>query len=338
MKFYKYFLTIVIYSTSLLTFSQKDTLPYEMYKKKIILYTDFGYTSAPFSISNNYPLGVNKLKYRNNYKEVLGFGICYKWFSLRLFFSSKGNTKSEENYGKTTYNGFGFTFNAKKTYWDIDFRTFQGYAIKNAYEWNPDLSKSEPNDIRPRIRSTGFSINTWYFHNKNFKMLAVLGKKAHFTKEVRSWYIKSSFNIYGIRNDNQSIIPYILTDSNNSKTQSNTFSALDFGVIPGYAYGNRKNNWQISGLFGLGAVIQAKHYVSNGHPRGFLGLAPRYDIRLVGGYSVPRYFIFLETDIDNKSIRFNQLIYRQSYYSIKLLAGLRLQTKEKKKKANFLSK
>ena len=332
---YKYFFLILLVISSFNTFSQADSLPYELYKEKIVLYTDFGYTSAPFSISNNFPLGIKELKYRNNYKEVFGFGICYKWFSLRLFHALQGNTKSEEKYGKTRYQGFGFTFNARKSYWDVDFRTFKGYAILKADEWNPTLTKQQPNLIRPATRSTGFSINTWYFFNENFKMQAVLGKKAHFTKKVTSWYLKSTFNAYGINNDtigSPSLIPTALIDPTNTKTSSNSFSAVDFGVIPGYAYGNRINNWQISGLLGVGAVIQSKQYMVNNNTRAFVGLAPRYDIRLVGGYSVPRYFIFLVTDIDNKSIRFNQLIYRQSFYSIKLLAGIRLNTREKKKK------
>ena len=339
MNLYKYFFLLVISSSTNSIFSQGDSLPYEMYKEKVVLYTDFGYTSAPFSISNNFPFGVKELKYRNNYKGVIGYGMCYKWFSLRLFHALEGDSKSEEKYGKTRYSGFGFTFNVKKSYWDVDFRTFKGYSILKAESWNSALSKDQPNLIRPATKSVGFSINTWYFFNKNFKMQAVLGKKAHFTREVKSWYLKSTFNAYGISNDTigaPSVIPTILTDPNNSKTLSNSFSAVDFGVIPGYAYATRKNNWQVSGLFGLGAVIQSKQYIVNGNPRAFIGLAPRYDVRLVGGYSVPRYFVFLVTDIDNKSIRFNQLVYRQSFYSIKLLAGIRLNTKgekeEKKKK------
>lgn len=325
------FLIILTFST--VVFSQKDSLPYEMYNKKVVLYADIGYSSAPFSISYNFPGNINKINYRNNYKEVLGYGICYKWFSLRLFRSSKGNAKSEEIYGKTDYFGVGFNFNAGKSYWDIDLRSFRGYALKNAYQWNSALTPQLPNDIRPNTTSIGFSINSWYFYNKNFKIQAVLGKTGHFIKEVRSWYLKTTFNIYGISNGQHSLIPNQLTDPNNSKTSSPYFSALDFGVIPGYAYANRINNWQITGLFGLGAVIQNKHYAvgENGSDRGLLGLAPRYDIKLVGGYSVPKFFLFLITDFDNKSIRFNDLIYKQSFYSIKLLGGFRFNTKESKK-------
>ncbi len=317
-----------------LAIAQADTLPYEMYKKKVVLYSDFGYTSAPFSLSYNFPGSVNKIAYRNNYKKVLGFGICHKWFALRLFHSSKGDAKSEEMYGKTTYFGVGFNFNLGKSYWDIDYRTFTGYAVKNAYQWNPALTSELPNDIRPNTKSIGFSINSWYFYNKDFKIQAVLGKTGHFIREVKSWYVKSTFNIYGVTNEKNSLIPIQLIDPSNSKTSSSYFSAIDFGIVPGYAYANRKKNWQITGILGLGAVIQNKHYTvgPNGPDRGLIGLAPRYDIKIVGGYSVPKFFVFLVTDFDNKSIRFNDLIYKQSCFSIKLLGGIRINTKEKEKK------
>lgn len=332
MKFRIFFLVLFI---SVVSRAQNDSLPYESYKNKIVTYSDFGYTSGPFSIKYDYPGATEKLKYRNNYKNVLGFGICYKWFSLRLSFALPGNAKSEDKFGKTTYFAIGSNFTIKKFYWDLDIKTFGGYAIKNAYHWNDTLSPSIPNDIRPNTKSFGVSVNTWYFRDKHFKMSAIIGITGHYLREVKTWYLKGTFNIYGIGNESSSIIPTPLTDPLNTKTSSTSYSAADIGVIPGYAYVNRKNNWQYSGLFGLGAVLQSKFYTVNGTTRGFLGLAPRYDIRFIGGYSVPRYFVFLVTEIDNKSIRFNDLVYRQSFYSIKLVAGIRFNVKkeeEKKKK------
>ena len=93
---------------------------------------------------------------------------------------------------------------------------------------------------------------------------------------------------------------------------------------------NRFKNWQIAGWAGFGPVLQAKYYQFNGDFRGFLGLAPRYDVRLMGGYTTPKFFLFLVTDFDNKSIRFNELIYRQYFYTVKLVGGYRFPRKEKK--------
>lgn len=317
---------------SIFSQAQNDSLPYELYKKKIVLYSDFGFNTAPFSVHYNFPEGVDKLKYRNNYKNLLGFGGSYKWFSLRVSLALGQNARPVDRFGRTNYGALGFNFSFKKYFWDVDLRSVVGYAIKNAYKWNDSLSPNHPHDIRSATKSFSFSINTWYFHNHHFKMQAVLGKTGHFLKPVHTWYLKGTFNIYGISNSSNSMVPNELIDKNNSKTGSSAFSAVEIGTIPGYAYATRKNNWQVSGLFGLGAVIQNKIYNVGGISRGFLGLAPRYDIKFVGGYSTPSYFLFLVTDFDNKSIRFNNFVYRQSYYTLKLVGGIRLNKEEKKKK------
>ena len=312
---------------------KSDSLPYELYNHKVILFSDFGYASAPFSLRYNYPGEVEKLKFRNNYQSVLGFGFCYKWLTIRLFKRLQQSTKSEEKFGTTKHAGLGITFSIKNTYWDIDLRSFTGYAIKSAYKWNDTLSNEvNPNDIRTNTVAGSFRANGWYFDNKDFKMDAVFGKRGRFTKSVKSFYLKGSFNIYGVSNGNESIIPSELIDIQNSKTASPFYSAIDLGVLPGFAYANNIKNWQFSTMVGLGGVIQNKFYNSNGNLRANIGLAPRYDIRFIVGYTVPRYFIFLLSDIDNKSIRFNSLVYRQSFYSLSLVGGIRLDTKKEKRR------
>ena len=319
------------------SFSQDSIiLPYEQYKNKIVLYSDFGFSTAPFSIKYPFNSNLDKIKYRNNYRSILGLGVSYKWFALRLSIALPGSDHSIAKYGKTTALNIGVDFTLKKVFWDIDLRNYQGYMIKNAYKWNSDYNKIHTNEIQPSITATSFSINAWYFHNKHFKMNAVKGKTAHFIKKVHTWYIKNTFNIYGVGNNSNSVIPVELNDTTNSKTRSNAFSAFDFGMIPGYAYADRINNWQFAGLFGFGAVVQDKFYTIDGYQRSVIGLAPRYDIKFIGGFSVPKYFLFLITDFDNKSIKFNDLKYQQTYYSIKLVGGVRLDNKDDRKKKREL--
>lgn len=314
--------------------AQSDTLPYKVFKDKIVLHTDIGFSVAPFSIQYPFSSDLDKLKYRDNFRPVFGLGVSYKWFALRLAFSLPGNFRPISRYGKTNQFNLGFDFTYKKTFFDIDLRSYFGYAIKDAYTWNDTLNSLKPNDIRPNTNSISFSINAWYFHDRNFKMSALGGKTAHYTEEVHTWYLKSMFNAFGvgIGSGTNNIIPDELRDSAATKTGASLFSAVELGVVPGYAYVNKINNWQFSGLVGLGAVIQSKYYTTDGNVRGFLGLAPRYDIRLIGGYSVDRYFVMLITDFDKKSIRFTNLKYNQFYYSVRLSAGIRLNKKSDKEK------
>lgn len=306
---------------------ENDTLPYQIFKDRVVLFGDLGFDSAPFSLQDNYGLGVKKVKYRNNLRAVLGLGVAYRWFSLRVGFALPGQILSEKKYGKTDYFDVGLKFNLKQTYCTFDLRSYHGYAIKDAYKWNDTLSKSDnPNDIRSGTRSANIALNAWWFFSKNFHMKAMLGTAGHFTGASKTWYLKTSLNYFGVSNDNGQLIPVELSDTTD-RSRATTVGALDLGVIPGYAYGNRINNWQFSVFAGLGGVIQSKFYTIKDTPHSFLGIAPRVDFRLVGGYSKKKVFVLLATEFDIKSLRIQNMKYNQTYYNVKIIGGVRLPTK-----------
>lgn len=307
-------------------FSQKDSSSkIENFRNNLVLYCDLGYTSAPFNISNQFNSEIDQIFYKNNFKTFLGLGISYKWFSLRIGFPILTSYRSIEKYGNTRQFNFGYDFSINKIYSDFEFKYLEGYSIQKANRWDPSKN---PNDIQPGLTSFNLALNSWYFYDQNFKMSALLGRKAHYKKEVKTWYLKGTVNLFGLDNKTKSLIPLELQNSSNSKTTATSVVSFDFGVLPGYAYVNRIKNWQFSGWFGFGPVIQSKFYNYNGNTRGIIGLAPRYDIRIMGGYSKPEYFIFLVTDFDNKSIRFSDLVFRQYFYSIKIVGGYRFLNKK----------
>jgi hypothetical protein len=301
------------------------------FRNKLVVYSDVGFTSAPFSI--NYPFSpqIDKISYKNNFKTFLGLGISYKWFSLRVGFPIFSSFRPIDKYGNTKQFNFGFDYSLYKIYCDLEFKFLEGYSIQKANRWD---SSKNPNDIQSNLVSYNLAMNAWYFHNKDFKMNALLGKRAHYNREVHTWYAKGTVNYFGLDNKSNALIPTQLQDQTNSKTSISSVQSFDFGLLPGYAYVNRIKNWQFAGWFGFGPVIQSKFYSYQGNFRGFLGLAPRYDIRIMGGFSKPEYFIFLVTDFDNKSIRFSELIFRQYFYCIKIVGGYRFNSNRKKKNQN----
>lgn len=304
---------------------QKDTiLPYELYDDKLVLYSDLGFNSAPSSI--NYPFNstVEKLKLRNNYNALLGLGFSYKWLSFRFSFAVPGASRAKSRYGTSNYYNFGFDFSLKRFFFDVDLQGNQGYAYKNSYKWNDSLNKLKPNIIREDLNTFSFSLNTWHFFNDHFKMQPFRGSTGAYTKDIQSFYLKYTFNVYNLYSNEKAIIPYQLIDSTNSKTGTSVVGAVDLGVLPGFAYVKRLNDFQIGAMGGIGVVVQSKFYKFDDNLRNFIGLAPRYDIKLIAGYNKPKYYVMLVTDFDNKSFRFNDLIFRQTYYSMRLVGGIRL--------------
>ncbi|MCH2230387.1 MAG: DUF4421 family protein [Crocinitomicaceae bacterium] len=323
-----FFFSILLGTLSLS--QENDTLPYEFFKERIVLLADVGFNSAPFSIKDNYKLGVKKIRYKNNIKPAVGLGFAYKWFGLRIGFTLPLNMLDENKYGDTQYFELAIKANIKQTFCSIDLRSYNGYAVKDAYKFNDSLSAVTPNALMPFTRSASLSANVWYFRDKNFKMQAFQGRSAHFKEESKTWYFKGTLNFFGVSNDNSTIIPKELADTIDRKS-ARGIGAIDLGFIPGYAYGNRINNWQFGLFAGIGGVVQSKYYQKDGITRSFLGIAPRVDFKIAGGYSRRNYFVLLSSDFDIKSLKIQEMSYNQTYYNIRLMAGIRLHTKKSRK-------
>lgn len=310
-----------------------DSLPYTLYKNRVVLYSDLGFNSAPFTLKDDFNEGVETLRFKHNLQLAMGIGIKYKWFGLRIGFGIPGTLRPKSRFGKSQLFDLGLKFSFKKTFWDIEARSNRGYVIVDANDWNDTLNNLSPNLLRPNTRAQSLSINGWFFRNKDFKMAAVFGKVGHYNKPEGTFYLKGTLNYFGVTNEGQSLTPRELIDTTQSKSFANNMTALDLGVVPGYAYVGRLNDWRFSAFGGIGAVIQSKIYQFGSTTRGLLGLAPRLDLRFIAGYSKPDYFLWFVTDFDIKSIRFRELRYNQIFYQLKVVGGIRLKEREKKKKS-----
>lgn len=310
-----------------------DSTSYTLYKDHPTVFGDVGYNSAPFSMKYDFGNGIDKVKYRHNFKTMLGFGFAYKWFSLRLSGAVIGNSRPVSRFGEANYIDLGLNFSFKKTHYEVNLRTYSGYVVVNAKDWDTTLNDLKPNDITQTIGSYNLSLAMWYFHNKNFKISPFNGVRGKYNKPVTTWYLAGKFDIYGLQNEKGSIIPKLLIDTTNSKTASSSLAAVDLGVIPGVGHvGTIKKNWQYGAMFAFGPRLQLKSYTLNGTPTSLLGIVARYDIQMMFGYNVPKFFAIFSLEFDNKSIGFLQMKYHQSFYSMRLSLGYRFKERKKVKK------
>ena len=317
-----YFIFILLFAFSVK--AQNDTLPYNMYKKRFVLKSSLGYNSAPFSIRGNFGGEKEVLKYRANMNAVLGVGFAYKWLSLGLNFALPGYIKNTEKFGETQYFDLNFNFDLKRRWhFSIDLHNYTGFSLINAVRFSDTLVEpGVKNQLKPKMQSASVSIHAYHFKNKEFKMKPALGIVGNYKQEVKSFYIKYTMNLHAIASPD-GLLPHEHLNDTRSILQSTLMSAFDFGAVPGYVYVNNIDGWQFGGFGGLGLVLQTKFYEFNGNTRGFLGLAPRIDLRLQGGYNVENWFFMLDASFDNKTIRFNDIRYRQSYYYLRFLYGYR---------------
>lgn len=304
---------------------------FERYSDQYVWFSDLGFSTAPAGINIPESNGITKLQMRNNSKMILGVGFSYKWLTLRLSSGILGNLRPKSRYGTTVYYDLGFDFTVKKRFFiDVDFHIYNGYTYKNAYRWNDTLNELKPNLYDTKFGAASFSVNTWQFFNDDFNMASFRGKTGAYKRQAFTWYVRYTTNLYGIGSEN-GIIPPELRDPTNTKTSVQTMAAFDLGAIPGFGYVQKIRDFQIGVMAGLGATIQSKFYVTPTVTRSFLGLAPRMDIKFVAGWNEPRWFVMFVTDFDNKGIRFNDLSYRQTFYTLRVMAGIRVEKKEKEK-------
>lgn len=325
------FILILVCISSKQTFSQNDSLPYDSYRERVVLNTSLSYRSAPFNLQGDFG-SKNKLNYQANLNLIHGIGVAYKWFAININYKLPSYTRNTEKYGKTKYFDVGLRFNIKKLFFLIDFSDYNGYGIKGADGLSDSLEVSPAGYyLNNDLKSFSLGINVYYLISPNLNMKAAIGSVSRYTGEAHGFYLRFTTNLHGI-SSNKSLIPYEHLESPHSSHMAHSISAFDFGAIPGYAYLNNIDGWQFGAFAGIGGVIQAKNYKSYETDRGFLGIAPRFDFRMQGGYNVDNWFLMLNTSFDHKSIKFSNIKYNQLYYRIQLTYGYRFKEKEKKKK------
>ena len=79
---------------------------------------------------------------------------------------------------------------------------------------------------------------------------------------------------------------------------------------------------------GIGGVVQSKFFNTGEVNKGFLGLAPRVDMRFIVGYSDPSYFVWFTSEFDLKSNSFSEMQFNHTYHLLKVVAGIRIQPKK----------
>lgn len=315
-------------------FTQNDSLPYELLEDKWIFQTTLGYNTAPFVISDEFNLTENTMRYRANMNPVLGFGITHKWISLGFSFKLPGYLRDTQRFGESEYMDVDFRFNLWDWHFSGDIHYYEGFRLLN----NSIEQGNEQVLIYNNLNTFSTSLNGYYFLDSTYNTKAAFGMLGKYNNPVFSFYVKNTLNIHRIKNKQNELLPSQINQSGPSLWEANSLGAVDGGFVPGIAYVNNINGWQFGGMVGFGGVIQAKYYTFSNQRRMFFGLAPRVDLSFYAGYNKADWFLMLHTNIDNKSIRFNDYRYRQIYYYVRLTAGIRLDHLTIFKKKNDTSK
>ncbi|RFC54932.1 DUF4421 family protein [Brumimicrobium aurantiacum] len=322
-----FFLNILLLGTLK---AQDKALPYVMYPNNLVGYTSLTINGAPIKLSDDFG-GFNQLKLKPNLNLIQGIGIAYKWLTLNISYKLPGHIKDVEDYGKTSYFNLGAQFSYKRWDFGVSFQEFKGFGIKDALMISNQLPVTEEGYyLNSSLRSRAFGVNAYYFNNPDMRMKPAVGIIGRYTDLVHGAYLRLTTNIHSLSSSN-GIIPHQYLNTAASIHRANTISAFDFGAVPGYGFVNNIDGWQFGAFAGVGAVIQAKRYKFDNTSRGFLGLAPRVDLKLQFGYNVDQWFMMLTSTFDQKNIKYSSYKYNQTYYNFSVTYGYRFSGNKMKK-------
>lgn len=310
---------VLLFSLNL--YSQKDSIPYLLMDQKWTFTSTIGYNTAPFILRDNFNLTDNTLQYKANMNPAIGFGLSHKWISLGFSFKMPGYLRDIEKFGESEYYDFDFRFNKWGWHFSGDLHYYKSFRLTNK---SIEQEENQINElIYNELNTFSTSLNGYYFLDTTYNTKAAFGMSGRYNAPTYSLYVKNTLNMHRIKNETNMLLPSSLTSANQSIWNAHNIGALDAGIVPGLAYVNNINGWQFGGMVGVGAVIQAKYYSFENNTRVFFGLAPRLDLNLYAGYNTNKWFLMLHSNLDNKSIRFNNFTYRQIYYYVRLTAGIR---------------
>jgi len=281
-----------------------------------------GLTWAPANIKFPFSDEISKIQYRHNNRMIGGMGMAINWFCFKLNSVMISNMRPIKKYGEVNYFDLTLQMSLRKMYFNIDLRNYYGYVIKNAFLWDDELSFEQPNDLSQNIRVNNVNFKTWQFSNSDFHMHPFSGSRGIYNKEVFTTFWASKVEFFRIKNKTGSLIPEPLRDPNKSITDASSIIAFELGALPGLGYVNKYKKWQYGTMIAAGPRIQMKAYTTD-HMKSLVSLIVRYDVKVIFGYSVEKFYAMIYFDIDNKSIRFSNYKYNQQFYSLKLQVGIR---------------
>lgn len=294
------------------------------YTDKLILRADLGFSTGSFKIKNDNTGMLSTVRFKSNTPIIFGIGAIYKGLSGKINFSTPIMLKNEE-YGKSTFFNIKFNYIYRNFLFEIDFHNYLGYTIPEA------LSFKDPSEVygnntfyQNNTRHRSLTLSAYHLFDKSIHLPSIYGISTVANSDSYSYYVKYTAAQTAYLNGKDPILPLELQDINDSKQAARKFSSFDLGAMGGICAIRKFDNWQVSCMAGLGFVIQEKAYHTANLSRHFLGLSPRYDFKLIGGYSVDKWFVMLYTELDNKATRFNDFKIRSNFFSVQATAGIRI--------------
>jgi hypothetical protein len=311
----KSYIFLFLFAFSFHSFSQSDTVS-EVYYNNFVVYSDLGYYSCPFDIKVE---KIGTLKYRNNIKPFVGVGMVYKWGALRVGTLLNYSLKGLDDYGYSKIFRIGTEVFYKRFLFELSYYSIQGYTqLDNAML---GLNKFM---VLDDLNFKSYTFNSWFFTNKKFSHHALKGIKQSVKRNNGTFYLKNTNAITSIDNS-APVLPESVRDLVHSNSINfNTIKAYEIGLLGGVACAFKlKRHFQIGGMLGYGGVLIDRYLSTGKNSKNLIGISPRYDFHIYGGYNKKKMFIMNFLDLEQRNIPFSDFEINSNLISYRLVFGYR---------------
>jgi len=197
----------------------------------------------------------SEYEYVPNVNFNTGARVSYLGIEILFKTKIKGTSFSEEEFGKTDYFDFQFSFYKQKFGVDFIYQNYKGFYLNEPGEYG--FSRGDVNSLRPDIELTTVGFNGFYVFSDTFSFSAAYKLFERQKKSQGSFLLMASFNYHYLKSD-RSLLPTPINGENGTLIDYRGGEYISIGMAPGYAYSYIYKNYFITpGLF-LGGGIMDK--------------------------------------------------------------------------------
>jgi hypothetical protein len=264
------------------------------------------------------------IRYAPNTTPSIGLGAYYYnlggVLTVRLMYNKEvrnlryGETKSFD----LQFNGYGPRFST-----DLIYQSYKGFYLSNPALFIPNWSSGQPFPQLPNLHIHNIGVNLYYiFNHYKFSYQAAFIQTKRQKKDAGTFLLMTSLWLSDFDNDSI-LVPEPIRPELGGRTGFEAGKFYTLALMPGYAFTKVHNRFFGTGSISLGPGIQYRKYQLEGDTQDNIGLQPRINVRVAGGYNGENFISGLSVVLDRVTSNFENINIRTNTNNLKLFVAYR---------------
>ena len=278
----------------------------------------------------------NEFSFKPNNSYSLGLGVNIFEVNLEASFSVPVDIKSQERYGTSDVSDFQVVALGKKWFAEAYTQKYKGFYFTSP---NVEIPADQPYPQRGDLATRNFGISFAYiFNNQKFSMRSAYTYAERQKSSRGSFLFSSVLSSFNFSSDSA------LVSDANKQAFGNGSSVEDarltsLGLAPGYSYNFVIKNFFLNATFVIGpAHYWVRYTLQEGQVKNDISINYYSALRLGLGYNGDLFFAGVNLVSQARNVRIEEIDFKTSISSIRLVVGFRFPEKGilKKRAVDFM--